>query len=773
MVFALLLGTVAEARAGSAPSAHSRLSIDIPAARLADALSLLSQQTGISVGIGGRLPDVMVKAVKGSMRPSVALDHLLRGTGLRAAAMGTMSFRLEAIQRPEPPHEEQPPDKAPADIVVTGFKRAQPLSAVPVSISVVSLDDARTLPPLPRSSDIAASVDGLTLTNEGAGRNRQFIRGVADSPFSGTSQSTVAIQLNDARVAYDAPDPDLRLVDVDRVEILKGPQGPLYGSGALGGVYHIVTNPPQLDRFSGLAEIHGQSVAGGDAGGGGQAVANLPVVKDRLALRAVIYRDFEPGWIDNDDGRRNSNGTHLAGERIALRWRPATEWTLDILGLSQRLNQDDTQYVLRSGEALERPSLFPEPHDNDFRMVAATVSGRVAGMDFLSATSLVDQQIGGTLDATASAAAFGLSGPLRYVEDRNYTLFNQEFRLFHSSDTGFSWVAGASWVQAESQFDGQLQASATAPVTVVAIHEEITELAAFAELSFPLADTWKVTTGGRLFRSIARNERSEASQPLADREIKNGFTPSIGLSWTPSPQRILYLRFASAVRPGGLSPSTGSEEARFASDESKNIDLGWRLRSIATGLSLEGALYATFWDHIQSDYLLSNGLVATHNAGDGRIFGVENMLRWTFRRKTTIEGGFTVQSTRLVKAAAGTVIGDDTRLPVVPGVSGRIRLSQRFKIVGWDGTAAVRVNYLGSSRLSFDQGLDRKMGNYATADVSANFSRESWSIYGEISNLLNARADSFAFGNPFSIRGAPQFTPLQPRSFTIGIQRKW
>jgi hypothetical protein len=65
------------------------------------------------------------------------------------------------------------------------------------------------------------------------------------------------------------------------------------------------------------------------------------------------------------------------------------------------------------------------------------------------------------------------------------------------------------------------------------------------------------------------------------------------------------------------------------------------------------------------------------------------------------------------------------------------------------------------------------MGNYATADVSANFSRESWSIYGEISNLLNARADSFAFGNPFSIRGAPQFTPLQPRSFMIGIQRKW
>jgi len=148
---------------------------------------------------------------------------------------------------------------------------------------------------LPRSSDIAASVDGLTLTNEGAGRNRQFIRGVADSPFSGTSQSTVAIQLNDARVAYDAPDPDLRLVDVDRVEILKGPQGPLYGSGALGGVYHIVTNPPQLDRFSGLAEIHGQSVAGGDAGGGGQAVANLPVVKDRLALRAVIYREQDIG----------------------------------------------------------------------------------------------------------------------------------------------------------------------------------------------------------------------------------------------------------------------------------------------------------------------------------------------------------------------------------------------------------------------------------------------------------------------------------------------
>src|SRR5690606_14816127 len=103
----------------------------------------------------------------------------------------------------------------------------------------------------------------------GPGRNRLFLRGVADSPFSGESQSTVAVVLDEARVTYSAPDPDIRLVDVERVEVLKGPQGSYYGTGTLGGIYHIVTRRAQVDKTSLALSANVESVAHGGTGRGG------------------------------------------------------------------------------------------------------------------------------------------------------------------------------------------------------------------------------------------------------------------------------------------------------------------------------------------------------------------------------------------------------------------------------------------------------------------------------------------------------------------------
>lgn len=770
--FALLLGAVASPALAVGGGTSLTTMISIQDGSLAEALSALSRQSGISVGMSGPLPAMRVKRLRGRMRPADALTKLLDGTGLRAVATGEKSFRLEAAPGVAVSRGAEPPGPL-EDIVVTGLKRAQDLATIPVSVSVITLADNLRLPLSPTSADIAESSESLTLTNVGAGRNRAFIRGVADSPFSGTSQSTVAVELNDARVVFNAPDPDLRLVDVDRVEILKGPQGPLYGSGALGGVYHIVTNHPELESFSGSIAANAQTVKTGESGLGGQAIVNIPIVQGRLALRAVAYRDFEPGWIDNADGRHNSNDTHVAGERVALRWHAGNDWALEVMGISQRLDQDDTQYVTRSTESLRRTSLFAEPSDNDFRMATATVSGRIGDIDILSSTSAVHQNIDATLDASAAAQDFGLSAPAKYVDQRTYTVLNQEFRVSRKKDDGLSWIAGASWVSAETDFRGELQSSAGPAVSASSSHQEITELALFAEMSLPLAQNWTLSGGGRIFRSIARNERTKTGPVVKDKWIKDGFTPSISIGWSPSPTKFFFVRFASALRPGGLSPSAGSENDHFSSDELMNLDLGWRIRSPDRKLSIDGAVYATRWDHIQSDYLLDNGLVATHNAGDGRIYGIEGSLRWKVTSRFSIESGIDVQHTRLVRATGGTIIIDDARLPVIPDLSGRLAIARRFNIDRWQGDASVRVNYVGSSRLSFDQGLDRRMGDYATAGASIALTEGRWIARASIENLFNARGDSFGFGNPFSIRTGAQFTPIRPRTLSLGLERHW
>jgi hypothetical protein len=132
------------------------------------------------------------------------------------------------------------------------------------------------------SERLAEQIEGLTVTGEGSGHGRMFLRGVADSPFGGKSQSTVAVLLDDARLTYVAPDPDIRLVDVERVEVLKGPQGSLYGSGALGGIYRIVTRRADPSAFTVAGSASGEIVADGVVTAEARGLFLMPS-QDRIA----------------------------------------------------------------------------------------------------------------------------------------------------------------------------------------------------------------------------------------------------------------------------------------------------------------------------------------------------------------------------------------------------------------------------------------------------------------------------------------------------------
>ncbi|MBO9698527.1 MAG: TonB-dependent receptor plug domain-containing protein, partial [Sphingopyxis sp.] len=188
----------------------------------------------------------------------------------------------------------------------------QPLADAAAAVSVVALPDSADSDPGQDSAWAIARVDGVALAGPGAGRNRMFLRGVADSPFNGDSQSTVAVILDESRLTYSAPDPDIRLVDVDRVEVLKGPQGALYGTGALGGIYRIVTRRPDASRTAFEVGAGGELLASGDLGGSISAMANLPLARDVAALRLVAYGAKDPGWVDTG-GVADSNTSTVVG----------------------------------------------------------------------------------------------------------------------------------------------------------------------------------------------------------------------------------------------------------------------------------------------------------------------------------------------------------------------------------------------------------------------------------------------------------------------------
>lgn len=750
------------------PGAQS-FPVDIPSLTLDRALEVLARQTGASVGMAGRLPSFHTHAVHGSLTALAALEAMLEDSRLTVVQTAPLTFRLEPATSADASGASPGGEGASLEeIVITGTKRAQDWFTSPLPISVLGTEEFDLSAPLTGTRAALQASASMSATNLGPGRNRQFIRGIADSAFNGPSQSTVSVHLDEARVTYDAPDPDLRQVDVARIEILKGPQGPLYGTGALGGIYHIVTNRPDLEETTARASVYGSALQSSGAGGGASLVVNAPLGTDHLGMRAVAYGGSEPGWIDNVNGHDNANSAQVAGGRLALRALPAQDWTLDLSGIAQSVRVDDSQYVIAGSQGYRRAGITPEPHEGDFFMGLLTVSGHFGAVDALLTTSSIYQEASSVLDATASAQEFGLQGRVGYEDARTFHLFNQELRLSGGTGTRVNWLAGAALMSAHSHQEGTLHPGTGADISQVELAQHAQEFAAFGELRAGLVAGVHATAGLRVastrIEGELAGEESEDSISSSDTSV----TPSIAFDWQPGDaSRFYYFRYAQAERPGGLAPATSAEESTFEADTLSSFNLGSRLKLRAASLMIDTALFAARWRHIQSDYLLPNGIVATHNVGDGDNFGWEATVRWRPEGHWFLDGDATLQRARLSHPQID--VAEDPRLPVVPDVRLRAVVGRTVEWGRWAGALSGELGYTGPSRLSFEQALDRKMGGFATLALALDLTRPGWSLLARLDNVTNSHADTFAFGNPFSVRVVEQHTPLQPRTLTLSL----
>jgi len=380
----------------------------------------------------------------------------------------------------------------------------------------------------------------------------------------------------------------------------------------------------------------------------------------------------------------------------------------------------------------------------------------------------VSHESDGLLDASAAADLWSESAPLRFQDRRRYRVVNEEARLWSDADARIAWLLGASYVSARSSLTGSLEPSGAPAREVLRLKQQAGELAVFGEASTRIASALRATAGLRVFRSRMDNAGRVALLEDGENEASYSATPSFSLDWRDAEERrFFYLRYARAVRPGGLNLDA-SELRRFAADELSNIDLGSRLLVAGDAVSIDSAIFATRWSHIQSDYLLDNGLVGTRNVGAGRILGIEGSLRWVLDDAWRLEGAITLQRARLHES---DVVSDeeDRRLPVVPDLRARASVVRVLSLGGARVQLRADLNYVGDSRLSFDTALDRRMGDYVRADIAVQWQHGPFGMTLRLANLLDSHADTFAFGNPFAIRAQSQFTPLKPRSLTLGV----
>jgi iron complex outermembrane receptor protein len=728
----------------------------------------------VSVGYVGRLPDVRAHAVRGASNASDALRQMLQGSGYRAVPTGPSSFRIERLEA-QTPHSVAPsaaplPIEPPRpEIVVTALKRSRPLLTLPATVRVLGEDRFQSSAGLPGSDTLARELPALSITSFGPGRNRLFLRGIGDGPLNGFNQGSVAILLDEARLNYDAPDPDWALIDLAQVEVLEGPQGPLYGTGALGGIVKISTNGPDTSHSFARASGGLSLTQDGDMSNDQSVALNLPLATGRLGLRVVAYRQDQAGWIDNVGGREDSNRERLVGGRLAVRWIPGS-WTLDLTVAAQGRGARDSQYVDGEFGPLERPDRLRERRDLDAELALMTARGPVGRLEVTSITSISRQEAVADYDATPLTAELGTVGQTKVEDDRNYRLFDQEIRVSDPRAGRLDWLAGISLIKAATDVEIQAEDSA-ALFRVLTFKRSVTEAALFGEASLAVTPKLAVGAGARIFSSRVEDEGHEGDSDSASGRGTVRAAGSASITWNPAENTTIFVRAATAYRPGGINVQPDATQASYDADELASIELGSRFK-IGTSLWIDATAFAAQWQHVQADELLDNGLVATRNAGDARNFGVEADMRWTLTQGTELTGGLIVQSARLESTGPGGIF-EDPRLPAVPQFAGRLSLAHGFWLGLWAGKGDLGLKYVGATHLSFDPSLDRRTRGHAAIDASLRFTHDKWTAIVAAENITNSSADTFAFGNPYRVRTVPQRTPVRPRTIGLTVSRNF
>jgi outer membrane receptor protein involved in Fe transport len=661
------------------------------------------------------------------------------------------------------------------EIVVRGAKRDISLALYPGSVFVIPLGEDGWGPHGgDGQSFLLRQTPILQSTELGSGRNKLFIRGVADSSFTGPTQATAGTYFGDVRTGYNGPDPNLNLYDLDRVEILEGPQGALYGAGSIGGIIRLSPRAPMLTGTAASIDMGASTTSHGAIGYDVATMLNLTPWQDHLAFRIVAYRNVQGGYID-DPGRHlnNINGASETGGRVSVRLRPADGVLIDVSGIFQKNQQPDLQYALTEGPPLTRLSAIPQPFKDNYKLGRLVVTKTWdSGLTLLSATGHVEHGTDQRFDATRPGK-FAL--PVAYDEHNTITLTTQEVRLARNLSDGRSWLVGASYVHDVTGKDRQF-GYLDIQRDLIGVTNRTEERSIFGSTTQNILPALSVTAGARYTHSRMDGDPSTISRsPFIRGRSTSRVDPELALSLKLSPRLALFSQYQQGFRTGGLAVAPGvGRVASFENDRIRVGELGLRLvRQGATGIAAVGSVSYASWDDIQADLVSLNGFPYTANVGDGRILSFEGSFDWVPVIGLNLSGAIFLNRSRLIHPAPDFASSGRRPLPDTPSLSATMSATWTHDL-GW---AELRMEgngrYVGSSRLGVGPVLDLPYGEYWQTGAAATLALKPFALTLSVDNLLDTRGNRFAIGNPFGVAFRDEITPLRPRTMRVGVKRSF
>lgn len=704
------------------------------------------------------------------------------------------------------------------EILVTSAKRNVSLQEFSGSVSII---DGETLRGFSSVADIARRVPGFATVDTGP-RNPSplTIRGVrlnqiSAGEFQGDG-STVASYIDNIPLqGYYVP-PAQSLKDLQQVEVLRGPQGTLYGNASIAGLVRYITARPQLDNTSlevGTRLSHTRHSSG--VNHDTDLVVNTPLIDNVLAVRMMIAQQKNQGFIDNpwlqQGPRKGTNDEQTDQARISLLWQPLPEWQINGSYHYQQMDIGDRQAGNPdfTGDRLTASSRYTEPVSGDLHLASLESSWQFPGAALTASLSRYDYQADHRYDQTHYLLQLDAVYELDfYAADENFSAWSDgafevikdsvELRLVSNNDQRLRWLGGVFYTTDELDavvtdtlpgFADFLGMDRPDELDYYATQQQdLREWSAYGEVAFDLLPRWEVALGMRHLRY--RDEVSVCSVFPISEGIEGTALPTtcyqgddrlsdtlgkFSTRYSFDEQRSIYFSVAEGLRRGGANALPADiEESRFyEADTSLNYELGTHTYLWDQRLRLSAALFHIDWDNIQIASYVEGRYPVVINAPEARSQGAELEIQAELNAHWSLRAGLAYVHAELASDTEDAAKGD--RLPGSPRSQWSLGVDYQRPLSWGELDASVNVAGSGDSYTALNDNFSdyQRLDGYTTADAELNVSRGNWRAGIFIHNISDTRAVTGKRSDLFYVDAGQFEYVIRPRTAGISLRIKY
>lgn len=707
------------------------------------------------------------------------------------------------------------------EIVVTATRTgATNVQNIPMAISVVNTNDLNR-EGFSSLSDFENTVPSLSVQEFGPGQNKIAIRGISDpGNIDSTNledQSLVSVYLDDVPISLQGATPDLKVYDLERVEVIRGPQGTLYGAGSMAGTIRFITRKPDPNSFFGYVEGLGSDTDSGGGNYSGRGTVNIPMIKDKLGASVSVYHGGDSGYIDNiGTGKKDANSVDTTQARGALRFLVNDRFTADfsIIYSDLKAHGNNSAYPNLGNGHNQYSTLTPEYYKDRLTLYNLTLNYDFDFAHLTSSTSYADRDFGNSqsFEAIAGAYIFGYLTASPDFIDNHMHEFTQEVRLNSTGSGPLKWIAGVFYDTSKRNYvqndptpglDALIGVSSidfNAPIVDDVFygdeHLKQRQVAVFGELTYTLFDKLDLTAGARYFDykqtyalyfgGLAGSLAPGIPLTQVGTGKENGINPRFVASYHVSPDLMVFAEAAKGFRYGGVNqpvpdsfcgPALAAQglsgaPLTFGPDKLWSYSVGAKSTLAGGRATLNATGFYIDWSGLQTNDTLDCGYYFTENAGKVTSKGVE--LEGTARvsDRLTLSANASYTDATAAQAIPNLDAAKGDQVPYFPRYIASASLQYDYPLgEGQDLLFQFNGQFRSASFNDFNPSQRLKLPGSSVLNAALTYIRDKWEVGLFARNLTDEHVATSASKNNFG--------PFQPgdayyfaRPRTIGIRAR-